>query len=548
MSKSRSFSIYLLKEGFDASNALKKDHSLEDDVDANGLPEGASLFVLDNVPRKPWWKDYFNIQKDLTQVTKGALIFLPVEERCFALSFGHVFHNLKDASYEYDFGLRVTLNSVDPKKLKSTDILEPAGARRQRTQVPVDSDLTYFDFDRDSTILKSLTGKVKDEHKELFKHATGSSSLRISSKVHSDELATLCRKLLELYEINTYKTTFPDIQNIAPVRDPVIIEQLNGKLLEALRAKSADIYLSIPALIDYQDNVCAAFSGVGQSCVYDDVSSDRYYEYLASHDWPLNEIGIEELKKHGLLLTDEDGSPRERYSVFNSLIYDTTLDGGAATYHLTEGNWYRIENSYIVKLETFLDPLCADLPLPAYTQNGEGKYNEGVAANDDAFVCLDKADISPTGQTQVEPCDLYSVVDGHAIFLHVKISTLSAQLSHLFNQGTNAIELLKLEKQSVDKLKALIEEKANGKDTVRLLQPVGEEKFKVTFAIVTHKDKAQKSKNLPLFSRISLMRSMKALQLMSVQASYGFVADESPKTEGKKKQRKKKPGAKDAGG
>jgi uncharacterized protein (TIGR04141 family) len=110
MSKSRSFSIYLLKQGYDASNALKDDHALDGDVAASELPEGASLFVLDNPPREPWWKGYFGLAKPLTQASKGALIFLPVGQRCFALSFGHVFHNLKEESYEYDFGLRVTLN------------------------------------------------------------------------------------------------------------------------------------------------------------------------------------------------------------------------------------------------------------------------------------------------------------------------------------------------------------------------------------------------------------------------------------------------------
>src|ERR1700730_8009067 len=141
MSKSRSFSIYLLKRGFDASDALKADHVLDSGVDASELPEGASLFVLDNPPPERWWKGYFGLAKPLTQTSKGALIFLPVGQHCFALSFGHVFHNLKVESYEYDFGLRVTLNSVDPKKLKSTDILEPGAARRQRTQVAMESDL-----------------------------------------------------------------------------------------------------------------------------------------------------------------------------------------------------------------------------------------------------------------------------------------------------------------------------------------------------------------------------------------------------------------------
>lgn len=200
MAKSRGFSIYLLKEGYDAANALREDHALADDVGAQGLPEDASLFVLDSAPRPPWWKAYFTIEKELTQVTKGALLFMPVGGRCFALSFGHVSHNLLDSSYEYDFGLRVTLNSLDPRKLKSTDTLDPGAAKRQRTQLPIESELTLFDFERDSTILRSLTGKVRDEHKDLFRHATGASNLRISTDIEANELPDLCGKLLALYQ------------------------------------------------------------------------------------------------------------------------------------------------------------------------------------------------------------------------------------------------------------------------------------------------------------------------------------------------------------
>jgi uncharacterized protein (TIGR04141 family) len=117
------------------------------------------LFILDGTPQPPWWKSYFGVQRDLLQTSKGALVFLPVEGRVLALAFGHVAHNLKDESYEYDFGIKVTLNCVDPKKLKNTDTLEPGSARRQRTQRAIETELTYFDFDYDSAVLKSITGK-----------------------------------------------------------------------------------------------------------------------------------------------------------------------------------------------------------------------------------------------------------------------------------------------------------------------------------------------------------------------------------------------------
>ena len=539
MSKSRSFSIYLLKSGYDASNALKDDHSLEDRVDASDLPKGALLFVLDNRPREPWWKGYFGIKKSLLQVTKGALIFLPVRDRCFALSFGQAFHKLKDTSYEYDFGLRVTLNSVDPNRLKSTDVLEPGAARRQRTQVPVDSNLTYFDFDRDSTVLKSLTGKVKDEHVEFFKHATGASNLRISSAVIPQGLVSLCEKLLTLYQSDVYKKTFPEIQNITPIRDPVLVEKLNARLLEALRTKDEALALVVPDLINYQENVYASFAGAGESLVYDDVFLPHYYAYLESRNKEITDIDLNELRKHSLQLADEEGFPRERYSIYKSLICDTSIDGGLETYHLCEGNWYKVEDAYLEKLKAFLDPLCTNLNLPAYTHENEGDYNEAVANSDPSFLCLDKKNISLVGQAQVEPCDLYAVEDGCGVLYHVKVSTLSSQLSHLFNQGANAIELLRLESQARDKFRALVEEGVRDDVLDAFIEPLNDINFRVVFGIVTHKERLQKSRNLPLFSRISLMRNIRALQLMSVKAHYGFIEDQSPKGTGKKRRHKK---------
>jgi uncharacterized protein (TIGR04141 family) len=122
----------------------------------------------------------------------------------------------------------------------------------------------------------------------------------------------------------------------------------------------------------------------------------------------------------------------------------------------------------------------------------------------------------------------------------VKVSTLSAKLSHLFNQGTNAIELLRLENTALKNLKAVIKQRAVKGQYAKLVAPLENERHHVIFAMVTHKDAKAKSKNLPLFSRISLMRNLKALQVRGVKGSFGFIDDKTPKTEGTKKKRKKK--------
>jgi uncharacterized protein (TIGR04141 family) len=540
MAKTRSFSIYLLKEGYDASNSLREDHSLDDGVSADGLPPNATLFVLDNEPHPPWWKSYFGVQKNLTQVTKGALVFLPVGDRCFALSFGHVSHNLIDASYEYDFGLRVTLNCLDPHKLKSTDTLEPGAAKRQRTQLPIESELTLFDFDRDSSILRSLTGKVRDEQQELFRHATGGSNLRISTDIGAEDLATLCETLLSLYQSDDYKSSFPEIQNIVPVRDPAQIAALNEQLLDAVQTQNADLNITVPEIINYSDNLYATFAGAGRSLIYDDVYIGRYYEYLDEHEIDLTNMTVDDLRRHALVLTDEDGNGRDRYSIFKSLVFDTTLESAQGeTFHLCEGNWYRIDDAYITRLSAYLDPLCKDSDLPVYVHSSEGAYNETVAEEDTTVACLDKKNISPDGQTAIEPCDLLAVRDGIASFYHIKVSTLSAQLSHLFNQGVNAIELMRLEADAVDNLETLIRDILEDSAANELVELVRDRKYCVIFGIVTRKDPGGRSLNLPLFSRISLMRGMKALQLMDVPGHVMFIKDEVEATEGRKKKRKK---------
>lgn len=539
MTKTRSFSILLLKEPFTGADALKDDTDLEAGIVSDHLPEGASLYVLDSVPRPPWWKAYFGVQKNLLQASKGAVVFLPASGRWFALCFGHVYHNLQDTSYEYDFGLRVTLNCVDPDKLKSTDILEPSGAKRQRTQLPTVADLTFFDVDADSTILKSLTGKVKKEHEEVFKHATGSSNIRISSSASPAELVALCEKLLELYKEETYKTAFPDIQNISPVRDPAIIDQLNGKLISAFRAKDDGLSLSIPKIVEYADGLWGTFTGLGTGKVYDDIFITRYYEYLDEAGADLATLGIEDLKKHQLVLTNEDGAyVRDRERIFKCLIFDASLDG-SQTYHLCEGHWYLVDADYVKRLSDYLDPLCANTVLPPFNHADEAAYNVAAAAAPDR-VCMDKGNIAPPKQKQVEPCDVYEVADGKAVLHHVKISTLSAQLSHLFNQGTNSVNLLRSEPESMIKMKAIIDDKAANEHCEAFKAPLDVDMLKVVFGIITHKPKDERSMNLPLFSRISLMRCMKELKRMGIEAEYSFIEDQSPAVAGKKRKRKKK--------
>jgi len=546
--KTRPFSIYLLKNDFDATNALADDHNLLEAVGATNLPDGSKLYILDAEQKRPWWRDYFGVQEDLWQQFKGALLFLPVGGRCFALSFGQVLHHLKDESYEYDFGLRVTLNSLDPHELKSADMIEPGPARRKRTQVPISTELTYLDFDGNSEIIKSLTGKVKKEHKELFTTATGSASLKISMKIAHDELPARCEALLALYDSEEYKTAFPNIQNIVPVKDPTEIKKLDAQLLESVIARDGSTTLTVPDVVDYRDNTCCVFNGPkGQSSVYPDISIEAFYDYLGD-DFDLSTLTLDQLKACRMMLTDVEGAPGRSYGFYRSLIFDAQPAGEQVLYHLNEGDWYKAEVSFVERLKTYLDAKCEATELCPYNHDdvkdgkavySEGNYNAAVPGWKGNFICLDRTDISPAGSTGIEPCDLYSVsADAQALsgyrssLYHLKISTRSSNLSHLFNQGVNSIELIQLEDTSREKMKQLVTDRLGANDQATYHAPLDKYDFRVVFGIITHKNPAHQSDNLPLFSKISLMRNMQRLDVMRVPCALTFIPDESPAKDG----------------
>lgn len=96
MAKSRNFSVYLLKRGFNADNALKDENNLTRlTEDETNIPEGGVMYFGQSPIKQPWWKEYWGINQDLKQSSAGAIVFLPVNGRWFAITFGSSYHNLQ---------------------------------------------------------------------------------------------------------------------------------------------------------------------------------------------------------------------------------------------------------------------------------------------------------------------------------------------------------------------------------------------------------------------------------------------------------------------
>lgn len=531
----KSMSIYLLKSGVTIDQATKDNSDYAETAVSSSIPN-LRVFLKPGNPKQPWWKTYLGLSESLNQQTNSAVAFITSGKRTFVLAFGAGQHLLKEDSYVHDFGTRVVLNAVDPKKLKSTDTLDPESSQRRRTQIPYDGDLALLSFAGDSSVLKSLTGKARSEHSELVRSVTGAASLRVTTPTESDDLPLLLKRLRKLYKSKTFHKTFPDVAQIRPITDPSIIDPLNERLVASVFDTSAPVVLTVPDVLDYGDETYVQFSGRGVSKIFDDVYIKHYREYIEGKGNTADSFTVDDLKHDELLLLDGSHETKQRWSIFSSLVLETEeVDG--YSYHFSDGAWFQVATGLLESLRDFLDPYWEDATLPSHQWTSEAEYNTKVSASLGS-VCLDQTNISPTGQTQVEPCDILHVKPTSIEFVHVKIGTSSATLSHLFNQAANSVQLLRTSDEAVEKLHSLVEKKAGVPAGKQVLQALADNAYTVSIAIVSHKRTPElKSANLPVFSRISLRRALVALKAMGVGATVQLVPDATDRA-GRPKPRK----------
>ncbi|NIJ04247.1 DUF6119 family protein [Frigoribacterium faeni] len=533
-------SIYALKSGMTVEGALRSDHDYQETTEHSSSIPGLRVFIKPATQDAPWWKDYLSLDAKLLQGSNSAAAFVPSGKRLMVLTFGSGQFLLRDEAYEHDFGTRVVLNAVDPRKLKSTETLDPDSSQRRRTQIPYDGDLALLSFAGDASVLKSLTGKARPKYNDLVRSVTGSSSLRITTPAQPEDVAKLLSRLHKLYKSDAYLKTFPGVAKIRPVTDPQTISALDMKLAEAIFDVTAPVVLTVPDILDYRDETFVQFAGQGRSDVHDDVYVKHYREYLESHQVDKDSLTVDGLKHDYLVLLDGDMKQRQRWSIYRSLVFEVS-DNEDYTYHFSDGSWFKVAADLLVSLREYIDPFFIDANLPEHKWSSEGAYNEKVSGLTKS-VCLDKTNVSPKGQSAIEPCDILRVTGDVPEFIHVKIGTSSANLSHLFNQAANSAELLRTTPEAREKLHKLVEKKSDTSTAAKVSAAVKEDRFSIAIAIVSHKRTPEKkSDNLPIFSRISLRRALRALEAMRVDVGVQMVPDATDRSGKKKPQKSRTP-------
>src|SRR5438128_2168746 len=127
------------------------------------------LFVQRSIPKPPRWLAYFKGFVDFsgTRVqtsSAAAVLLVKRSERLYAITFGHGRWLLYEGVVEQRFGLRATLNAIEPTLIRSIDHKRLEGvSRHTREQLSKASGLQNFGLDVERDLLRAVTGTPSDE-------------------------------------------------------------------------------------------------------------------------------------------------------------------------------------------------------------------------------------------------------------------------------------------------------------------------------------------------------------------------------------------------
>lgn len=440
--------IYMFDEGVTEFEEALLDRKLLGDSAFEEIPLrdsvsfDARVYLQAEHETVPKWLKFFEPHLELAEpdrlrnVHNSLLLLLRVRDHVFAISQGYGFTAIDRDKLEQGFGLRTTLNAIDPDKIKCCDVRNiDLVTRQKRTLLNHESQLVDFDIDLDQDLIRFVSGQP--QNKDVGRLMQGSDSLSWSGEVEFLQLASKCEELLSLYERDTYKESFPFIDHLREVRDPELLSALYAKLQEAIdRRESGKLMLAYPELIrwDLVDSF-RIYQG-GTSTQVGEMHINSVYGFSDEHG--IDPIDPEKIK---IVPLDDDGNAiGPVQTLADYIVFEAQYQG--QTNVLTLKQWYRVSDDYLADVDEAIRAIPAPdgLNLPDI-QEGEREdcYNQRCAEADPDLALLDKRNIMIQGYGRIEACDLLS---RSAQFIHVKRQAASATLSHLFAQGSVSFRLL----------------------------------------------------------------------------------------------------------
>lgn len=519
----RTLSIFLVKSGFTTtSDIFTKPGAL----DAFPLPKTANLNATLHVKRSfsspPKWLAFFDglfagSQLGVFNASSSAVLLVPRGSRLYAIAFGYGRALLNPAAYEENFGLKVTLSSVDPEKIRSIELRSlEAISRSTIAQTSRETGIGDFGLDLERDLLRGVTGKPREE--TLGSRLAGKDSLAATARFDLNDLPNWLDRYDERFESSDYKKAFPWVDHIAEIKDPQTRAALDDRLIERIRTRNFDsIWLAAPELLDWSRVKGFRYRENSAADDHLDIHLDSFFSEVGD---PAG-FTIDKLRARTIRCNSLEGDQEiDHWPAYKCL--NAELDHDGSSYLLSNASWFRIAGDFVEQVNAACNKVpVAAIELPNYDPSEtEAQYNQRVAKADKDIALMDQKLIHiGGGPNKVEFCDLFRK---RRSLLHVKRYSGSATLSHLFSQAVVSATAFMNDATFRKRINGYL---PKGQKLANPQKRPEASKFDVVFAVISVSKKA--AVELPFFSRISLVAAVQRLQGFGFRVSFGKIAVET---------------------
>ncbi|MEW6662089.1 MAG: DUF6119 family protein [Bacillota bacterium] len=463
-------------------------------------------------PSPPRWLEWlataFDLKEDdLANQSNSFVLVLEAAGRRFAVTFGYGFNVIDRALVEPDFGLKVTLNIVDPQALDTLDTRTLDRVTKQtRTHLNVGRPVEEFGIETDLDWLRSVRGTAKGE--QITGKVQGSDAVRIAWKGGLETLGDCCQTLLELYESKNYERyfRFVDHLRLLPTADP-LVATLDEKALELLEQRDREwLTVAHPDVPSPDSETFKIWCGHITVEDIDELDLDTVFAFLDEYKEKKGETP--DLHKTWVIALDGQGEARsQKTALWKYLVAHVQHDGHI--YVLSLGQWFRTDKDYLGELRrkvAAIEDVTEDFKCPPWPKGTSEKDYNNQLANNRGWLLLDRKMFMFEDVTnKVECADLLTPKQD---FVHVKSMTSSATMSHLFAQGTVSARLFRTVHEYREKVATAFRDKyGNDLDM--------NSESRVVYAIGTPKD-GPIAENLFFFSLVNLVQHKEILDAMGL--------------------------------
>ncbi|MBL0531306.1 TIGR04141 family sporadically distributed protein [Aeromonas caviae] len=491
------------------------------------------LFVKIPTEKKPKWSGFTeNITgvslDELANRSSSAVLIIKTSTATMAFTFGYGRFLIDTKYFVHDFGIKTALNTLNHDSLRSVDLftLEDQAVQK-KSQASRESSVGVFGIDISRDVLRAVTGSPKDGV-SLKNISGGDSVFSFGVEMDVDEISQLVDLLSGYYANDSYKSNFSWVDNIRKIKEKSEIDRLDSKLIDKIKAKSTEITITIPEIIQWDSIYGFSFTRTKSSIK----PTIEPKEYLDNTD--VAAISVDSIKRDKLFVYDVNENESE-HQIYKCIYFEhKEID---KTYILFAGLWYEIDNNFVARVDSTLGQIkVSSLAFPRVhvwdeVKDGktkskiesEGDYNERASISHSYYLLDKKLIKSNRTTTPIELCDLMT---NNKQFIHVKHRKGgSAGLSHLFAQGSVSAEILLGDKEFRKKARTVLKRVSSGLQDSVPLNSFRSDGVEVVFLILGE-DSASLKSNLPFFSKVNLSKAFENLSQRGFEVSIAGVGTE----------------------